>query len=47
MGRSMDMLVGTFTFLGIEFQNWMPLVAGGLTATIVGIYLWDTRSSHN
>jgi hypothetical protein len=37
----MDFLVRGFTFLGFEFQNWMPITAGLLAVAIIGLYLWD------
>jgi hypothetical protein len=33
-----DWLVAGFTFLGIHFQNWMPVTAG-IVALFV-LYLW-------
>ena len=34
-------LLQQFTFLGVDFQVWMPLVVAGLVAWFV--YLWLTR----
>ena len=33
-----EFLVGSFTFFGFAFQNWMPIVVGMVVAYIV--YLW-------
>ena len=33
-----EFLVGSFTFVGFAFQNWMPIVVGMVVAYIV--YLW-------
>jgi hypothetical protein len=35
-----EFLVGSFTFFGFEFQNWMPIVVGMVVGYIV--YLWKT-----
>jgi len=39
----MDFMVETFTFLGFEFQNWMPIVAVALAVVFVGLYFWEKR----
>jgi hypothetical protein len=36
----MAFLAKHFTFLGFEFQVWMPIVVGGVGAYIA--YLWKT-----
>jgi hypothetical protein len=39
-GPSMDFLAEHFTFLGVEFQYWMPIVVGA--AAIYLFYMWKT-----
>jgi hypothetical protein len=34
-------LIERFTVLGVEFQNWMPIVAGA--AAIYILYMWEDR----
>jgi hypothetical protein len=36
-----DWLVRDSTFIGIHFQNWMPMVAG--LALLFVLYLWARR----
>jgi hypothetical protein len=31
----MDFLIERFTFVGVEFQIWMPIVVGALAAYLV------------
>jgi hypothetical protein len=38
---TVQFLIGYFTILGIEVQNWM-LVAAGVVA-VFAIYIWATR----
>jgi hypothetical protein len=33
-------LVGHITFLGFDFQNWMPIMLGAVAVYVV--YLWKT-----
>ena len=40
MVSTMDFLVETFTFLGFEFQNWMPIYVGALAVVFTGLYFW-------
>jgi hypothetical protein len=41
LGRAlMDFLVKHFTFLGIDFQWWMPIVGGALALYV--LWLWWT-----
>jgi hypothetical protein len=35
-----EFLVGHFTVLGVQFQNWMPIVVGAFAIYIV--YMWKT-----
>jgi hypothetical protein len=37
-------LAGHFTFLGFDFQNWMPIVIGAFAIYIA--YLWKTGELH-
>jgi hypothetical protein len=40
MERFLDFLIGHFTFLGFEFQYWMPVVLGAIAIYIA--WLWKT-----
>jgi uncharacterized membrane protein len=40
MERFLEFLIGHFTFLGFEFQYWMPVFVG-VIATYV-LYIWRT-----
>jgi hypothetical protein len=35
-----DFLAKHFTLLGVDFQNWMPIVVGAFAVYI--LYLWKT-----
>ena len=44
-GRAwMDFLAKHFTFLGLDFQVWMPIVIGVFVLYI--LYLWKTDKLH-
>jgi len=38
---TVQFLVGHFTFLGLEVQNWMLIVIGLIAAFI--LFVWQTR----